>query len=68
MISLLSEQTSGACQPWSAFGTKQTYQDSLLFVRFWGKADIGRCIAPIISAAFDPKRTWAGRFCCDARA
>jgi len=24
---------------------------------FGGKADIGRCIAPIISAAFDPKRT-----------
>jgi hypothetical protein len=27
---------------------------------FGGKADIGRCIAPIISAAFDPKRSSAG--------
>jgi len=34
---------------------------------FGGKADIGRCIAPIIPAAFDPKRTWTVRFCCDAR-
>jgi len=24
----------------SPIGTKQTYRDSLLFVRFWGKADI----------------------------
>jgi len=24
---------------------------------FGGEADIGRCIAPIMSAAFDPKRT-----------
>ena len=24
----------------SAYGTKRTYRDSLLFVRFWGKADI----------------------------
>ena len=47
---------------------------------FGGKADIGRCIAPIISAAFDPKRTralsksavqqssgtpWRAILCCD---
>jgi len=26
----------------SAFGTKRTYRDDLLIVRFWSRADIGR--------------------------
>jgi hypothetical protein len=26
----------------SAFGTKRTCRDDLLFVRFWGEADIGQ--------------------------
>ena len=30
------------------------------FVRFWGKADMGCRMVPIISAASDPEPTWAG--------
>jgi hypothetical protein len=41
----------------SAFGTKRTYRDNRLFVRFRGKADMGRRTVPIVSAASDPKRT-----------
>ena len=34
---------------------------------FGSKADMAHRIVLIISAAYDPKRTRAGRFCCDAR-
>jgi hypothetical protein len=50
-----------------AIGTKRTSKWCGVMSAFGGKADIGRCIAPIVSAAFDPKRTLSGRFCCDAR-
>jgi hypothetical protein len=43
-----------------AFGTKRTWRDDLLFVRFWGKADVGCESALMVLAAFDPKRTEAG--------
>src|SRR6516225_4300293 len=39
------------------FGTKPTYRDDLLFVCFWGKADVGCEPAPMVLAASDPKRT-----------
>jgi len=41
----------------SPFGTKRTCQGDLLFVRFWGKTDVG-CEPPLmVVAAFDPKPT-----------
>jgi len=44
----------------TAFGTKPTYRDDLLFVCFWGKADVGCEPAPMVLAASDPKRTSGG--------
>ena len=44
----------------SASGTKRTCRDDLLFVRFWGKADVGCESALMVLASFDPKRTKAG--------
>jgi hypothetical protein len=44
----------------SPFGTKRTCQDDLLFVRFWGKTDVGCEPALMVLAAFDPKRTLRG--------
>jgi hypothetical protein len=41
----------------SAYGTKQTYRDDLLFVRFRGEADMPRPPPAYHSVAFDPKRT-----------
>jgi len=41
----------------SAFGTKRTSPDDLLFVRFWGEADLHCQPALIASDAIDPKRT-----------
>jgi hypothetical protein len=37
----------------SPFGTKRTCQDDLLFVRFWGKTDVGCEPALMVLAAFD---------------
>jgi len=41
----------------SPFGTKRTCQGDLLFVRFWGKTDVGCEPALMVVAAFDPKPT-----------
>ena len=38
-------------------GTKRTSPDDLLFVRFWGEADLHCQPALIASDAIDPKRT-----------
>jgi hypothetical protein len=40
-----------------AIGTKRTYRNNLLFVRFRGEADMHRCHGRIASGAHDPKRT-----------
>src|SRR6516225_6806747 len=47
--------------PMSAFGTKRTLGDRVPMSAFGGKADMTRM------SAFDPKRTLAVRFCCDAQ-
>ena len=47
--------------PMSAFGTKRTLGDRVPKSAFGGKADMTRM------SAFDPKRTLAVRFCCDAQ-
>jgi hypothetical protein len=44
----------------SAVGTKQTYRGARYFVRFRSNADMGRRIASIIFAAFDPERALRG--------
>src|SRR5262245_33344849 len=44
----------------SAFGTKRTWRRVSYFVRFRGKADMGRRIVPMISDAIDPY-VWSGR-------
>jgi hypothetical protein len=41
----------------SAYGTKRTYQDVRLLVRFRAKADMHNGAALAASVAFDPKRT-----------
>ena len=41
----------------SAYGTKRTYRDNLLFVRFRRKADMARPPMVYRSGAKDPKRT-----------
>ena len=50
---------SAASRVMFASGTKRACRDYLLFVRFWGKADVGCEPAVIVLAAFDPKRTSA---------
>jgi hypothetical protein len=41
----------------SASGTKRTYPRRLLFVRFWGEADMDDRLASTASVVNDPKRT-----------
>ena len=41
----------------SAIGTKWTYRDDLLFVRFRGEADMHGSVASTASAVIDPERT-----------
>jgi hypothetical protein len=40
-----------------AIGTKRTYGDDLVLSAFGGRADIGRCVAPVVSDANDPKQS-----------
>jgi hypothetical protein len=44
----------------SAYGTKRTNRRKIVMSALRGKADMGRCTVPIISAASDPKRTSRG--------
>ena len=51
----------------SAFGTKRTYRDDLLIVRFWRTADMRSRPALIASDANDPDRTQTGLAGCDRK-
>jgi len=51
----------------SAFGTKRTYRDDLLIVRFWCTADMRSRPALIASDANDPDRTQTGLAGCDRK-
>jgi hypothetical protein len=44
----------------TAYGTKRTYRDDLLLVRFRATADLHARVASTVSVAIDPKRTLRG--------
>jgi hypothetical protein len=49
------------------FGTKRTYQDVRLLVRFRAKADMHSGAALAASVAFDPSLPFDDQFCCNAQ-